>query len=163
MSAGQIALSTNFWKNDLQAGVYGFISTSTTISLTSVTRSRGLFSDHLAVVHRSERRRCRRIHQRQIQSYLVADFDGRSACNGVQLVGAAHRSNPARFRRNGADPRFGVAIRIPRLNWVFRGFYGYYYQAPPLSTATDSAIRPGSSALSPPCTANGTENGSTGS
>ncbi len=25
-------------------------------------------------------------------------------------------------------------IRIPHLNWVLRGFYGAYYQAPPLST-----------------------------
>ncbi len=37
---------------------------------------------------------------------------------------------------NAADPRFGVAIRIPRLNWVFHGFYGDFYQAPPLLTAT---------------------------
>ena len=37
---------------------------------------------------------------------------------------------------NATDPRFGVAIRIPRLNWVFRGFYGNFYQPPPLLTAT---------------------------
>ena len=37
---------------------------------------------------------------------------------------------------NSADPRIGAALRIPRLNWVFRGFYGRYYQAPPLLTAT---------------------------
>jgi len=35
---------------------------------------------------------------------------------------------------NAADPRIGVAIRVPRLNWVLRGFYGRYYQAPPMST-----------------------------
>ncbi len=35
---------------------------------------------------------------------------------------------------NAADPRVGAAIRIPHLNWVLRGFYGAYYQAPPLST-----------------------------
>ncbi len=35
---------------------------------------------------------------------------------------------------NAVDPRVGAAIRIPRLNWVLRGFYGAYYQAPPLST-----------------------------
>ena len=28
------------------------------------------------------------------------------------------------------------AIRIPHLNWVLRGFWGEYYQAPPLSTVT---------------------------
>jgi hypothetical protein len=35
---------------------------------------------------------------------------------------------------NVADPRAGVAVRIPRLGWVLRGFYGRYYQAPPLAT-----------------------------
>ncbi len=35
---------------------------------------------------------------------------------------------------NAANPRLGGAIRIPRLNWVLRGFWGTYYQAPPLST-----------------------------
>ncbi len=37
---------------------------------------------------------------------------------------------------NATDPRFGVAIRIPKLNWVFHGFYGDFYQPPPLLTAT---------------------------
>jgi len=35
---------------------------------------------------------------------------------------------------NAADPRIGAAIRIPRINWVLRGFYGRYFQAPPLLT-----------------------------
>jgi outer membrane receptor protein involved in Fe transport len=37
---------------------------------------------------------------------------------------------------NAADPRIGVAIRIPKLGWVMRGFYGRYYQAPPLLTVS---------------------------
>jgi hypothetical protein len=41
---------------------------------------------------------------------------------------------------NVPDPRFGVAIRVPRLNWVFRGFYGVFYQPPPLLTATGPLI-----------------------
>ncbi|HLG96324.1 MAG TPA: TonB-dependent receptor [Bryobacteraceae bacterium] len=35
---------------------------------------------------------------------------------------------------NAANPRVGAALRIPHLNWVLRGFFGTYYQAPPLST-----------------------------
>jgi len=35
---------------------------------------------------------------------------------------------------NAASPRLGAAVRIPHLNWVLRGFWGQYYQAPPLST-----------------------------
>ncbi len=37
---------------------------------------------------------------------------------------------------NAATPRLGGAIRIPHLNWVLRGFWGKYYQAPPLSTVS---------------------------
>ncbi len=37
---------------------------------------------------------------------------------------------------NATDPRYGIAIRIPKINWVFHGFYGDFYQAPPLLTAT---------------------------
>jgi outer membrane receptor for ferrienterochelin and colicin len=35
---------------------------------------------------------------------------------------------------NAASPRLGGSLRIPRLNWVLHGFWGRYYQAPPLST-----------------------------
>ena len=37
---------------------------------------------------------------------------------------------------NAASPRVGAALRIPHLNWVLHGFYGRYYQAPPLSTVS---------------------------
>ncbi len=37
---------------------------------------------------------------------------------------------------NVADPRIGAAIRIPRLGWVLRGFWGRFYQAPPLLTVS---------------------------
>jgi len=43
-----------------------------------------------------------------------------------------------RFRgaltENATSPRAGIAIRIPHVNFVLHGFYGRYYQAPPLST-----------------------------
>ncbi len=35
---------------------------------------------------------------------------------------------------NAIDPRLGTAIRIPKLGWVARAFWGRYYQAPPLLT-----------------------------
>jgi outer membrane receptor protein involved in Fe transport len=37
---------------------------------------------------------------------------------------------------NAASPRMGGAFSIPHLHWVLRGFWGRYYQAPPLSTVT---------------------------
>jgi len=50
--------------------------------------------------------------------------------------GAVSGGTQAAVVENAPDPRFGIAIRIPRLNWVFRGFYGLFYQPPPLLTAT---------------------------
>jgi len=41
---------------------------------------------------------------------------------------------------NSTDPRVGVALRVPLLKWIFRGFYGDFYQAPPLLTATGPLI-----------------------
>jgi hypothetical protein len=35
---------------------------------------------------------------------------------------------------NAADPRIGASIRVPKINWVLRGFFGLYYQPPPLET-----------------------------
>ena len=40
----------------------------------------------------------------------------------------------ATVSENETSPRAGVALKIPKLNWVFRGFYGQFYQAPPLIT-----------------------------
>jgi outer membrane cobalamin receptor len=39
------------------------------------------------------------------------------------------------------NPRLGVALQVPKLNWVFRAFYGHYYQAPPLTTITGPLLQ----------------------
>ena len=42
---------------------------------------------------------------------------------------------------NAASPRFGAALRIPKINWVFRAFYGHFYQPPPLLTASGPLLQ----------------------
>jgi outer membrane receptor protein involved in Fe transport len=39
------------------------------------------------------------------------------------------------------SPRFGAALTVPRLKWTFRAFYGHYYQAPPLVTASGPLLQ----------------------
>src|SRR5581483_9477630 len=39
-----------------------------------------------------------------------------------------------------ADPRIGAAIQIPQLGWVLRGFWGRYYQPPPLLTLSGPVL-----------------------
>ena len=34
------------------------------------------------------------------------------------------------------SPRVGLAVRVPSLGWTIRGFYGRFYQAPPLLTVS---------------------------
>ena len=48
---------------------------------------------------------------------------------GLRLT---HFSGP--LSETALDPRIGAAIALPKLKWVLRGFYGRYYQAPPLTT-----------------------------
>lgn len=41
---------------------------------------------------------------------------------------------------NAADPRVGMAVEIPKLGWVLRGFYGRFYQPPPLTSISGPAL-----------------------
>ena len=41
---------------------------------------------------------------------------------------------------NATTPRVGLSIRVPKVNWVFHGFYGDFYQAPPLLTFSGPAL-----------------------
>ncbi|MGH9619360.1 MAG: TonB-dependent receptor domain-containing protein, partial [Bryobacteraceae bacterium] len=42
---------------------------------------------------------------------------------------------------NAADPRLGAAVRLPWLNWVFHGYYSYYYQPPPLNSLAGPSLQ----------------------
>jgi hypothetical protein len=60
-------------------------------------------------------------------------------CSWLTLTGGIRLTHfSGSLSENAASPRAGAAIRIPRLNWVLHGFYGRYYQAPPLSTISGS-------------------------
>ena len=37
-------------------------------------------------------------------------------------------------------PRLGIAVQIPKLGWVLRGFYGHFYQPPPLTSVSGPAL-----------------------
>lgn len=41
---------------------------------------------------------------------------------------------------NATSPRAGISLRIPKIEWVFHGFYGHFYQAPPLLTFSGPAL-----------------------
>jgi hypothetical protein len=41
---------------------------------------------------------------------------------------------------NATDPRLGASLEVPRLGWVLTGFWGKYYQAPPLETLSGPLV-----------------------
>jgi len=121
--------------NNIEAGVYGFVQHQTNNfnnvftdcapncqnfgpSSASVTGGlgEGFISDRFKVTS----------WLTLIAGLRYSHFDSGSVSGGTQPAVVEH----------AVDPRFGVAVRIPRLNWVFHGFYGQFYQAPPLLTAT---------------------------
>jgi outer membrane receptor protein involved in Fe transport len=55
---------------------------------------------------------------------------------GVRLT---HFGEPI-ISENHADPRIGAAVMVPRLKWVLRAFYGWYYQPPPLLTVSGDSL-----------------------
>jgi Carboxypeptidase regulatory-like domain/TonB dependent receptor/TonB-dependent Receptor Plug Domain len=42
-------------------------------------------------------------------------------------------------------PRIGATVRIPRLNWVLKGFYGHFFQPAPILTVSSSVLNYASS------------------
>lgn len=52
------------------------------------------------------------------------------------IAGLRNTHFSGNLSEDATDPRFGLALQIPHLNWVFHAFYGKYYQAPPLLTAS---------------------------
>ncbi len=57
------------------------------------------------------------------------------------IAGLRETHFQGQFTEDVTAPRLGLAVRIPRLNWVFRGFYGRFYQPPPLLTATGPVLQ----------------------
>jgi hypothetical protein len=82
-----------------------------------------------------------------IEAYLSDNY---KPTTWLTLIAGLRQTHfQAEFTENETDPRFGVALRIPKLNWVFRGFYGRFYQPPPLLTfgCTAAAIAAGTCSL----------------
>jgi hypothetical protein len=122
-AGAQTVLNANFWKNDLQTGVYGF-------GQHQYNYFNNDFTDGTPNVPASSI---------AVNGGVVSEFinDKFKVTPWFTLItGFRATQFNSTTSETATDPRFGAALRIPRLNWVFTGFYGYYYQAPPLSTAT---------------------------
>ena len=68
---------------------------------------------------------------------LVAAYveDTFKATDWLQFAGGVRQTHFAGdLTENATSPRIGVTVLLPSLHWILRGFWGKYYQAPPLTT-----------------------------
>lgn len=74
-----------------------------------------------------------------VEEYISDNF---KATPWLTLIGGLRQSHfQGELTENATSPRIGIAILIPKLNWVFRGFYGRFYQPPPLLTASGPLVQ----------------------
>jgi hypothetical protein len=123
----QAALDEHVWKNDVQVGVYGFAQHQHNLFDNQFTDGSPNFpSSSIGVTG-------------GLESTFVDDKFKPTAWLTL-IAGLRQTHFTSDVVENATNPRLGIALRVPRLNWVFRAFYGKFYQAPPLVTATDSLL-----------------------
>ncbi|MGB6975415.1 MAG: TonB-dependent receptor [Terracidiphilus sp.] len=44
------------------------------------------------------------------------------------------------YNETASYPRIGATFRVPRFNWVFRGFYGHFFQPAPVETVSSAFL-----------------------
>ncbi len=126
-AGAQTVLSSTVRRNDLEAGFYSFYQHQ-------YNSFDNVFTDGSTNYPASSI---------GVNGGLVAEFlnDKFKLTPWLTLIGGLRETQfDSTVSEHATDPRVGGAVRIPHLNWVFRGFYGYYYQAPPLSTATGALM-----------------------
>jgi Carboxypeptidase regulatory-like domain/TonB dependent receptor/TonB-dependent Receptor Plug Domain len=126
-AGAQIAANATFWKNDLQVGVYGFGQHQYTFFNNQFTDGSPNFPASSIGVSGG------------VSSEFINDKFKVTPWFTL-IAGLRETQFNSTISEHATDPRFGATLKIPHLNWVFSGFYGYYYQGPPLSTATGALL-----------------------
>jgi hypothetical protein len=118
---GQDTLRVHFRRNDLQAGVTGF----------------GQRDDEAFDVLFNDGSNAAIAQTLRPTGSLVAAFveDGFEATDWLRFAGGVRQTHfDGSLVENATSPRLGITVQLPRVDWLIRGFWGKYYQAPPLTT-----------------------------
>jgi TonB dependent receptor/Carboxypeptidase regulatory-like domain/TonB-dependent Receptor Plug Domain len=114
--------------NDVELGVYGFAQRESNFfnnTFTDCAPDCANFGPSSAAVTGG-----------LIEEYLSDRIKVTSWLTLIAGLRESHFNSGSTVVENATSPRFGASIRIPKINVVFHGFYGDFYQAPPLLTAT---------------------------
>lgn len=123
----QASISGQIARNTLQLGLYSFGQRDRYVFSP-------IFNDNSAANFRTNDK----VTGGLIEEYLSDNF---KVTPWLTLIGGLRESHfIGDFTEDHLSPRVGAAIRVPKLNWVFRGFYGRFCQPPPLLTASGPII-----------------------
>jgi hypothetical protein len=118
---GQAVLNFHLPKNDAQAGVYAFAANQhENFGLIFNENSNGPLSETDSVPG----------------SDVAAFLSDKLTVNSwLTLIGGVRTTHfSGGVVENTTYPRIGGTLQIPHINWVFRAFWGKFYQPPPLVT-----------------------------
>jgi len=126
---GQAVLSFHAPRNDAQLGVYSFAA--------GQNENFGLiFNDG------SDTGPIRETDNVPGDDIALFASDKFSVTSWLTLIGGVRATHfSGGVTENTADPRIGGTVRIPRVNWVFRAFWGKFYQPPPLVTISGPLLQ----------------------
>ncbi|HXX13674.1 MAG TPA: TonB-dependent receptor [Candidatus Eremiobacteraceae bacterium] len=125
----QASFNANLWKNEIEGGVYGFAQRQNNyfynffqpcVSPCSTANNPSLSTGNITG---------------GVQETFIGDKFKVTPWLTL-LAGLRQTHFTADIVENTVYPRFGVAVQVPKLKWVFHAFYGKYYQPPPLLTIT---------------------------
>jgi outer membrane receptor protein involved in Fe transport len=124
---GQASLSWTKKRNLLRAGIYAFAQQDA--SLFSLNANDGTGNSFIERVHPNG----------NLEALFVEDQF--KATSWMTLTGGLRFTHfDGQLSENATDPRLGVSVQLPKLKWVIRAAYSYFYQAPPLDTVSGSLI-----------------------
>ena len=118
-AGAQASIDTEVARNTIQAGIYSFGQHDN--DLFAANFNDGSFSNFANPASASAG---------VIEEYVSDNFKPTSWLTLIAGLRLAHFQSS--FSENEIDPRFGIALRVPKIDWVFRAFYGRFYQPPPL-------------------------------
>jgi hypothetical protein len=124
---GQEMLRWHVSRNDVQAGVTGF-------SQRDNESFNVLFNDASAAPDAGAAPIYQTVSPLGV---LVAAYveDTFKAADWLTFAGGVRQTHfNGQVVENATSPRLGATLRLPGVNWLLRGFWGKYYQAPPLTT-----------------------------
>ncbi len=128
-AGAQISVTTEVARNTLQAGVYSFGQHDSYVFGAAFNDGSG--DANFSVPDWAS--------GGVVEEYVS---DSYKATSWLTLTAGLRETQFAgQFREDATSPRVGVAVRVPKINWVFRGFYGRFYQPPPLLTAAGPVVQ----------------------